>query len=87
MYRRRSTRESARAFDRTRLPDEVRQVDIHQAAASSDSRVTANDTRLLKRIGDARRRGAATICTPIGKGWSGTGTATTGRPMNEISWT
>ena len=26
------------------------------------------------------------ICTPIGIGSSGTGTATTGRPMNEIGW-
>jgi len=58
MYRRRSTPESAIAFDRScHLPDEVRQVDIHQAAASSDGRVTANDTRLLKRMGDAQRRG------------------------------
>jgi hypothetical protein len=30
--------------------------------------------------------GAAMICTPIGIGTSGTGTATTGRPMNEIGW-
>jgi hypothetical protein len=48
--------------------------------------VTANDTRWLKRMGDAQRWGAATICTPIGNDWSGTGTATTGRPMNEIGW-
>ena len=26
------------------------------------------------------------ICTPIGIGSSGTGTAATGRPMNEIGW-
>ena len=26
------------------------------------------------------------ICTPIGIGTSGIGTATTGRPMNEIGW-
>ena len=32
------------------------------------------------------RQGAATICTPIGSGSSGTGTATTGRPMNEMGW-
>ncbi len=32
------------------------------------------------------RQGAAMICTPIGIGSSGTGTATTGRPMNEIGW-
>ena len=32
------------------------------------------------------RQGAAMICTPIGSGSSGTGTATTGRPMNEIGW-
>ena len=32
------------------------------------------------------RQGAAMICTPIGSGFSGTGTATTGRPMNEIGW-
>ena len=32
------------------------------------------------------RHGAAMICTPIGSGSSGTGTATTGRPMNEIGW-
>jgi hypothetical protein len=32
------------------------------------------------------RHGAAMICTPIGIGSSGTGTATTGRPMQEIGW-
>src|SRR6185312_13517477 len=32
------------------------------------------------------RHGAAMICTPIGIGCSGTGTATTGSPMNEIGW-
>jgi hypothetical protein len=32
------------------------------------------------------RQGAAMICTPMGKGVSGTGTATTGSPMNEIGW-
>ena len=32
------------------------------------------------------RQGAAMICTPIGSGSSGTGTATTGRPMKEIGW-
>ena len=32
------------------------------------------------------RQGAAMICTPIGIGVSGTGTATTGRPMKEIGW-
>ena len=32
------------------------------------------------------RQGAAMIWTPIGSGFSGTGTATTGRPMNEIGW-
>jgi len=26
------------------------------------------------------------ICTPIGIGSSGTGTATTGKPMKEIGW-
>ena len=30
------------------------------------------------------RQGAAMICTPIGSGCKGTGTATTGKPMNEI---
>ena len=30
------------------------------------------------------RHGAAMICTPIGKGDSGTGTATTGTPTNDI---
>ena len=32
------------------------------------------------------RHGAAMICTPIGNGSSGTGTATTGKPINEIGW-
>ena len=32
------------------------------------------------------RQGAAMICTPIGIGSSGIGTATTGNPMNEIGW-
>ena len=32
------------------------------------------------------RHGAAMTCTPIGSGLRGTGTATTGRPMNEIGW-
>src|SRR5262249_21884836 len=32
------------------------------------------------------RQGAAMIWMPIGKGLSGTGTATTGRPMKEIGW-
>ena len=32
------------------------------------------------------RQGAAMIWTPMGIGCSGTGTATTGNPMNEIGW-
>ena len=32
------------------------------------------------------RHGAQMICTAIGSGESGTGTATTGRPMKEIGW-
>src|SRR6266550_9364182 len=32
------------------------------------------------------RQGAAMICTPIGIGSSGTGTATTGNPIKEIGW-
>src|SRR5262249_14045843 len=38
------------------------------------------------RSATSSRQGAAMICTPIGNGSSGTGTATTGRPMNEIGW-
>ena len=36
------------------------------------------------RSATSSRQGAAMICTPIGSGASGTGTATTGRPMNEM---
>ena len=36
------------------------------------------------RSATSSRQGAAMICTPIGSGCSGTGTATTGRPMKEI---
>src|ERR1700722_18693534 len=32
------------------------------------------------------RQGAAMICTPIGIGSSGTGTAATGNPIKEIGW-
>ena len=38
------------------------------------------------RSATSSRHGAAMICTPIGSGASGTGTATTGRPMKEIGW-
>jgi len=52
-YRRRSTRRSAIAFDRScHLADEVRQLDI---PSSSAGRVGGNDPRLLERKGDAPR--------------------------------
>ena len=38
------------------------------------------------RSATSSRHGAAMICTAIGNGVSGTGTATTGSPMNEIGW-
>ena len=38
------------------------------------------------RSATSSRHGAAMICTPIGNGASGTGTATTGKPMKEIGW-
>jgi hypothetical protein len=38
------------------------------------------------RSATSSRHGAAMIWTPMGSGDSGTGTATTGRPTNEIGW-
>ena len=38
------------------------------------------------RSATSSRHGAAMICTAIGNGVSGTGTATTGSPMKEIGW-
>src|SRR3954454_8695580 len=46
----------------------------------------ARSSAYATRSAVSSRQGAAMIWTPIGIGSSGTGTATTGNPMNEIGW-
>ena len=59
-----------------------------RARAAGPAAVRRCDALLLQRVrdaqGDVSRHGAQMICTPIGKGDSGTGATTTGRPMKEI---
>src|SRR5262249_57105461 len=64
--------------------------DIHYSARSSDglvaATVPARSSAWAICSATSSRHGAAMICTPMGSGWSGTGTTTAGRPMNEIGW-
>src|SRR4029453_11014307 len=66
----------------------VGKIDFHRhsplggGAATTPIRSSACATRSAI----SSRQGAAMICTPIGIGSSGTGTATTRRPMKEIGW-
>jgi hypothetical protein len=64
--------------------------DIDHSARSSDglvaATVPARSSAWAIRSATSSRHGAAMICTPMGSGWNGTGTVTTGRPMNEIGW-
>src|SRR5437867_993897 len=70
------------------LGKHIRKINFHDynplgaGAAATPMRSSACATRNAI----SSRQGAAMICTPIGIGSSGTGTATTGRPMNEIGW-
>ena len=64
------------------------QVDLHGCSSLLGGRgataTLAFSSAWAMRSATSSRQGAAMICTPIGSGSSGTGTATTGRPMNEI---
>src|SRR5216684_5299534 len=68
--------------------EHVREIDLHfhnplgGGAATTPPRSSAWATRSAI----SSRHGAAMICTPIGIGSNGTGTATTGSPMKEIGW-
>src|SRR5258705_1341193 len=73
---------------RGHLGQHVRKIDLHRysplgigAAATPMCSSTCAMRRAM-----SSRQGAAMIWTPIGIGASGTGTATTGKPMNEIGW-
>ena len=73
------------------LGDDLRQIDLHRFSPRAAGRGALAATPLCSsawamRSATSSRHGAAMICTPIGIGVSGTGTATTGRPMNEIGW-
>src|SRR6202011_2110820 len=73
---------------RGHLGEHVGEIDLHGynplggGAAATPARSSANATRSAI----SSRQGAAMICTPIGIGSSGTGTATTGNPIKEIGW-
>ena len=67
------------------------QVDLRHRRPSRAGLGRADHAGPLERGGDAEQHvlapGAAISCTPIGRPpGSGTGTARTGRPMNEIGW-
>src|SRR5712675_868320 len=70
------------------LREHLGQIDVHfysplgGAAETAPARSSAKATRSAM----SSRQGAAMICTPIGIGSSGTGTATTGSPIKEIGW-
>src|SRR5580700_4533154 len=74
--------------------NDLRQVDLHKTLLEffpqSAGRGAATTPRASRawamRKPTSSRHGAVMICTAIGNGASGTGTATTGRPMNEIGW-
>ena len=72
--------------------DDLRPVDLHsflpdrQFFGLGAAATPACSSACAMRSATSSRHGAAMICTPIGSGSSGTGTATTGRPMNEIGW-
>ena len=76
------------------LGDDVGQVDLHGVAhflfaltvGVPAATTPASSSACAMRNGMSSRQGAAMICTPIGSGSSGTGTATTGRPTKEIGW-
>ena len=74
--------------------NDLRQVDLHktlleyfpQSAGRGAATTPCASSAWAMRNATSSRHGAAMICTAIGNGASGTGTATTGRPMNEIGW-
>ena len=67
---------------------DLRQVDVHRHPPKAEGVGAATmfivSSACAMRSAISSRQGAAMICTPIGKGLSGTGTATTGSPMKEI---
>src|SRR5512135_3468779 len=68
----------------------LRQIDFHFLASQifgrGDETTPVFSSSQAMRNAMSSRHGAQMICTPIGSGASGTGTATTGRPMKEIGW-
>ena len=72
--------------------DHVGEIDLHVSQSSQNPLGGGADTAPIfssanaTRSAMSSRQGGAISCTPIGIGWSGTGAATTGRPMKEIGW-
>ena len=74
------------------LCDNVRKVNVHRGSLCDQAQIAGRDalatpacsTAKAARSARSSRQGGAMICTAMGRGESGTGTATTGRPMNEI---
>src|ERR1700712_2935314 len=73
---------------RGHLGEHIWKIDLHDYNPLGDGAETTPARSSAKATRNARssRQGAAMICTPIGIGSSGTGTATTGSPMKEIGW-
>src|SRR4051794_9119920 len=72
------------------LGNDLGQVDVHgfppYSAGCGAATALLSSSACAIRSAMSSRHGAAMICTPIGSGASGTGTATTGSPMNEVGW-
>src|SRR5437660_6392732 len=73
---------------RLHLGDDLGQIDLHRCHCfgRGAAAIPALSSAHAMASATSSRQGAAMICTPIGNGSSGTGTATAGSPMNEIGW-